>query len=173
MSLFSMMKEKVKDTFKQALSFIKGKSIEIIEKSPLRKFKIFRAQREIVENNKFYKLQTEEIADGRYGNGKGDPGRDGNSFGQGGQSFDFNTGFEEYSSNVDSERAQRAIEEHERRAREAAEQERKRVADEQRRARETAERTRKEIQRRDKQISNQSRDSGNEIENGNSGGRGR
>lgn len=173
MSLFSMMKEKVKDTFKQALSFIKEKSIEIIEKSPLRKFKIFRAQREIVENNKFYKLQTEEIADGRYGSGNGDSGRNGNSFGQGGQSFDFNTGFEEYSSNVDSERAQRAIEEHERRAREAAEQERKRVADEQRRSREASERTRKEIQRRDKQISNQSRDSGNEIENGNSGGRGR
>jgi hypothetical protein len=148
--------------------------MEIIEKSPLRKFKIFRAQREIVENNNFYKdLHTEEIADGRYGNGNGDPGRDGNSFGQGGQSFDFNAGFEEYSSNVDSERAQRAIEGHERRAREAAEQERKRVADEQRRAREAAERTRKEIQRRDKQISNQSRDSGNEIENGNSGGRGR
>ena len=145
-TLFSMVKESIKDKFKKTLSFIKEKAAEIIEKSPLRKFIIFRAQREIVENNSFYKQQMEEIANGRYGNGKSDTGRDGIYFGQDGHSFDFNAGFEEYSSRVDTERAQRAIEGYERR-------EHRRTEEEQRSSRESAEQLGKQIQQEDNGVS--------------------
>lgn len=167
MNILSLIRNK----FRETVSFIKEKSSVIIEKSPLRKFKIFRAQREIVENNKYYKQM--EVINGRTGNSFSNSGSNGESIKQSRQLIDFNTGFEEYSRRIDTERAEYAAKEDARRASEAAERERRRIEAEQRRAREAAERTKKRNQLSDNSLSDQLGTSNKSNERNNKGGIGR
>lgn len=122
MNLFAMIRKK----FSETVSFVKEKSQKIIENSPLRKFKIFRAQREIVEANKYYRQQSEVIENERPGS-IGNKGSAGEPVKKDRGVIDFNAGFEEYSSRIDSERAEQAAQGHEGRTRQANRREQERT----------------------------------------------
>ena len=109
--------QRVSQKFKNVLKKIKEKAGEIIEKSSLMKFKIFRAQRQIV-NDWQPEVNVEVISDGRTVNS----GTDKSDSGHSGQIIDFSAGFESYTRNVDSERSKQAVAEAERRDNENREQ---------------------------------------------------
>jgi hypothetical protein len=121
--------KKIANKFKEVLEKIKEKASEIIEKSPLRKFKIFRAQKKIVDDWTPYQI-TEELTNGQQSSIGGEIGSDSRTSGNNAEAtnklIDFQSGIEQYSDTVDTERHERAVQEAARRKREAAEREQKR-----------------------------------------------
>lgn len=120
--------KKVSNKFKEVVGKIKDKASEIIEKSPLRKFKIFRAQKKIVDDWTPNQI-TEELTNGQQSSiGReigSDSGTSGSSAEAANKLIDFESGIKRYSDKIDSERHERAVQEDARRAREAAEREQK------------------------------------------------
>lgn len=165
--------QRVSNKFKNVLSKIKEKAGEIIENSPLKKFKIFRVQRQIVDSWK-PKLNMEVISDGTKLNDTTINGRaDKSAVGRTGETIDFIAGVDAYSRRVDAERAERAAEEAARLDRQHQEASRRRVKEEQGDARGAAERTENRNQFTDDTITEQHGKSDRPVKKHGHGGRGR
>ena len=123
---------RISDKFKKAIEKIKNKASEIIENSPLRKFRIFRAQRAIVDDWRKTSITEEVLKDGQSNDNRYVPGGTGSGERKPVELIDFNAGFEEYSRRVDTERARQAAEEAARRERENKERLRRAAEEEQR-----------------------------------------
>lgn len=165
--------QRVSNKFKNVLSKIKEKAGGIIENSPLKKFKIFRVQRQIVDSWK-PKLNMEVISDGTKLNDTTINGRaDKSAVGRTGETIDFIAGVDAYSRRVDAERAERAAEEAARLDRQHQEASRRRVKEEQGDARGAAGRTENRNQFTDDTITEQHGKSDRPVKKHGHGGRGR
>lgn len=114
--------KKVSSKFKEVVEKIKHKASEIIEKSPLRKFKIFRAQRKIVDGWS-PKVIEEKLANGQQFISSREIGTDSGTLGINTKAtnklIDFESGIKRYSDKIDRERLEQAAKDDARRKQES------------------------------------------------------